>query len=253
MPRIASARHRTRLVSAVRHLKVKPTPKSGGASNGAFAQTVPRFLQMPDPYRQDSDAMSTSTVTVVDQEEFTMPPSIVHLPDAPSNMFNFREVSSTPSSMVDYRDVTPTPSSMVDDRELTPTASAMVDDRELTPTASAMNIDGPQSFPLHRLIQLPGFSLSSQVISGPYGLPDSIAIGRDEYPQGIAGPSRFPGCLDWDDQSSVRNSSNRQKDPSIAYVMTPAGYESLCSAVQRLQEATQVVHAALNGAEMYYL
>jgi hypothetical protein len=174
MPRTASARHRARLASAVRHLKAKADLNG----NRVFAQAVPRFLQMPDAYPQVSSSSSVCCRS-----------SHVQDPDAMSTS------NDTPApSMVNYRDVSPTPSSMVDYRDVTPTPSSMVDDRELTPTPSAMNVDGPQPFALHRLIQLPGFPLS---------------------PQAIAGPSRFPGCLDWDEHSS------HQKEASVAYIITP--------------------------------
>ncbi|KAJ2911825.1 hypothetical protein MD484_g8589, partial [Candolleomyces efflorescens] len=190
MPSINSSRHvrhRARVASARRHLRSKEDVDG----NRVFAQTVPRFLQMPEAYPQDYDAMSTSAATAT----------------------------------TDETDSTTTSSLMVEDCDVTPTPSSMIDDRDTTPTPFDMHIDGPPLVAMDRFIEYPGITPSSQP---------------------TAGPSRFPGCLDWTEPS-------RQKEPSVVYVLNPASYNGLCFALSHLQEASALVQNAISTAEVYHL
>ncbi|RXW11582.1 hypothetical protein EST38_g14273 [Candolleomyces aberdarensis] len=126
-----------------------------------------------------------------------------------------------------FLQVPTTPAQAIEDSDAMSTTDTVVDPHDVLPAPSAMHIDCPQPISLHQLIQFPGY------------LPVS--------PQATAGPSQFPGCLNWDEQAIP------QREAPFAYLITPAGYENLCSAVQHLQQASVLIQTVVNTSEVYLL
>jgi hypothetical protein len=105
------------------------------------------------------------------------------------------------------------------------------------------NVDPIQTTDPHQRIELPGH-------------PAGVA-------QAAAGPSQFPGCLDWREVAPMQ-----QKEAPFAYIITPLRsnsppysinmadlhlssqtvHEHLCAAAQHLQQASALVRAAINAS-----